>query len=411
MQGRETYGNKPLGVADPLQTAVDLGKSFAPFQLETVLKGEPIATAASLVGGRAFPQTPPENFLDAANQKAQGVGFRRWADVPAATQMDLIRNDKDLSDLKAQQDAYFARFGSATDAAYAARDQSKAVVEAHALAAWGAVQSGAMTLPTFPAAVRADAGKPCLFREPYLRRGGDQSRFHSGAQRDESGLLGSPLPLHSAARHHRHRHRSEADWQQFQADRNKFWQQYPGAANFRSYITTEYETKQWKSPEMAQVAGQLYAAQNDYTQFIAIPKYRGLSADDATFVDTLRTLRDTAAKQANFTYAQQGNPNQNVTQRQAWQIALQTLQQSGAQISDHQAQLVRVAIALDDKRTHAALVNPGRLQFLEQNPDLGSWYPGVWNQAGLSSDQVAQLGLAPAPTGATPGQLVQKLAA
>ena len=190
------------------------------------------------------------------------------------------------------------------------------------------------------------------------------------------------------------------EWDAWREARALFWQEFPEASGFRSYITEDYPTRNWKSSEMAGIHRAKLQAQQQYDEFLGLPKYRGLSADQGNTVDSFIGLADRKVREVRFMLAQRGiDPNKvSIPAKFAWRLVLEDLR--GADLSADQLQLLRVAILLDTRpKARRALLSTERVQFLLGNREMASWYPGAYQDAGLRDREIALLGLASEPLG------------
>lgn len=412
VRGRESYGdNNPLGITHPRETATALIQAFEPFEVQALREEGAIAALGQGFGGRAFPVSAPEKFVDAANAKAKSLGFGQWSDVPKATQAEILRSDGDLGDLKAEQDKYYERFGSSPkDTAFRQIDQSRAAVEDTLLASYAAVQAGTLSLSDFRQRFSDLQGQHSYLSNTLLDSVGGAGSDPDAAPDYYARLYTSIQPEQFDA--DRNGVIDDSEWDAWNAARKGFWEQYPQAQQYREYITQEYPTRNWKSPEMAAIAGQRYQALDLYQQFLDIPKYRGLTADDASFVDQLRSLKGRVTREAEYRLAAQSPAaaqRLSFSARQAWGLALQVLQESGVKLTQRQVQLFGYAVAMDRRGVQQQMFNPQRASFIEAHPTLAEWYPSVVTQAGLGATGGAALGLP--ETGTSSADLVSQLAA
>jgi len=190
------------------------------------------------------------------------------------------------------------------------------------------------------------------------------------------------------------------EWDAWREARKLFWQEFPEAIGFRNYITEDYPTRNWTSPQMTAIHRSKLQAQQQYDEFLSLPKYRGLTADQSNTIDSFVGLADRKVREVKFALAQRGiDPNKvNIPARFAWRLVLEDLKT--ANLSDDQVQLLRTAILLDLKpQARRALLSTERVRFLMDNRDVASWYPGAYQDAGLRDREIALLGLSPSPLG------------
>lgn len=389
VQGRESYGDRQLGLSHPKETALAFIEGFEPFAVQALREEGPLAALGGFTGGRAFPLSAAEKFTEGADAKAQELGFESWAAVPEATKADLIRTDAELQELAAERDKYFERFKDADDAKYQEIEQSRDAVEDMLLGSYAAVQAGTIDLSEFRQRFTDLTGQHAYVANQLLD-GADEDP----TKRDDETKQDYYARLYSAIQPEKFDQNQdgvieEFEWQAWRDARNQFWSDYPEASNFRSYIKVDYPSKKWKSEDMAAISRERYSALDLYDQFLAIPKYRGMTVKDAAFVDSVRSLKNRIETEALYN-------GQQITTRQAWGLALREI----GSLTPKEAQLVQAAVALDKPRNRDRLLNPERVTFLQQpgSEVLYEWYPSVLEQAGLGTEERGQLGL---PLGGT----------
>jgi len=399
VQGRESYGDRELG-AEPehwMNNAKSFVEGFEPFSISALREEGPLSGVTQSLGGRAFPVSAPELFLDEGDRLAQEEGFQSWKDTPKATRAALIRGNEKLSDLDAEREKFYERFGNDEDKLFDEIDKSQGAMEEGLLASYAGVQAGVLSIPDFRqrfsemqrehghlansllgasdddvAVMRKDETKQDFYARQYTAIQPEQF------DQDQDGVV------------------DEVEFQEWRKARAAFWQENPEASNFRSYITVDYQARKWKTPEMGAIALERYEALDLYEEFGRMPKYQGLSVDDADFVDRARKVKERIVDEARYQGGQ-------LSSRQAWSAVMQQV----GNMTQRQASLFQMAMALDDRTVRSRLFNPARVSFLQANPLLAEWYPSVIEGAGISTGDRGRLGLPPPAGDSAEAQVAQ----
>ena len=399
VQGRESYGNRKLGVnpSEWENNAKSFAEGFEPFSISALREEGVLSGITQGFGGRAFPTSAPEKFLDVADVMAKEAGFDSWRDTPTATRKSLIRGDETLRALDDKRVEFYQRFPEGDDALFSEIDKSQGAMEDGLLASYAAVQAGAMTIPEFRQKF-SDMQREHGYLANSLLDARDESpeqlkgevkqdwyaRLYTAIQpeqfdEDKDGVV------------------DEIEFQEWRKAREDFWKDNPEAQNFRSYITVDYQAKKWKTPEMGAIALERYEALNLYEQFLKMPKYTGLTTSDGAFVDRARKAKNKFMDEARFN-------GQEPKSRQAWR---QVMSEMG-NLTGKELELFKVAIALDKRRVRDRLLNPQRVAFLQENLLLAEWYPSVIGMAGITVGERQEAGL-PAPGGLSALDLVAQI--
>ncbi|KKL65437.1 hypothetical protein LCGC14_2155010, partial [marine sediment metagenome] len=189
-----------------------------------------------------------------------------------------------------------------------------------------------------------------------------------------------------------------------------FWSEFPEAQQFRSYIETEYPTRNWASQEMADLHQTKIRMNQAYQALLEIPKYQGLSAEAGNFIDSAIGLADRKVREIKFALAEKGiDPGKfRIPTKVAWRMVLEDLQ--GAQLTPEQMKWLEIAVFLDLRSgTRRKLLSSERARFLMENRELTEWYPSAFGDAGLRDREIALLGLAPTALGASVQERVASL--
>jgi hypothetical protein len=341
--------------------------------------------------------------MDIADKKAAEAGFRRWEDVPKATQSDILRKDAELSEALEAKDAYYERFPgrqSQEDFVFTEIDNSRRFTEDTLLASWKAVEAGNLSLVDFRQRF-SDATANHAFLTARLMDGLDPTlkqrdgeteqdyygRLYHGIQPeqydvDQDGIV------------------SPVEWDAWRESRKQFWNAFPAARKFRTYVEVDYPTRHWRSDDMAALHRKRTTLMAAYDAFLQIPKYRGMSAEDGNFLDSVLGLADRKAREIQFMLAEKGlDPRKvRIPAKLAWRMVLEDLQ--GQSLTDRQIDLIKIAILLDRKPAmKKKLLGAERAQYLMDNREMTAWYPSAFQDAGLDDRMIALLGLADAPLG------------
>ncbi len=395
------------------ESAEALGLSVAPFTISSAISEGPTGAISTFLGASAVPINPPELFLDLADRKAGELGFRRWEDVPKATQADIVRKDDDLREALEAKEAFYAKFPdrqSQEDFVFAEIENSRRAMEDPLLASWGAVEAGTLSMVEFRQRFSDLSGKHAFLAsrlmdglDVELRRRNRETeqdyyaRLFHGVQPEQFDVDrdGNISPL---------------EWDAWREKRSQFWLEFPQAQQFRSYIEVEYPTRQWKSPVMAEVHRTKLRMQDTYQTFLEIPKYQGLSAEAGNFIDSAISLADRKVREIKFALAERGiDPNKvRIPTRVAWRMVLEGMQ--SAQLTPEQMEWLRIAVLLDLRSgLRRKLLSSERARFLMENRELTEWYPSAFGDAGLRDREIALLGLAPTALGASVQERVASL--
>jgi hypothetical protein len=377
-----------------------------------------LAAAPAAVGLRDTPLTTTDIFSQTADQFAKEHGAADWASVPKAVQ-DKYLNDPNNAELKKAFDAkeqWFTDHGATGGTQGEINvffDHYNRSVNAEGDTLTGLatkVLGGQMTAAQF----RTEYNNWLTFQTQY----GDhlKSAMSTDAQTKlgSSGgaNLGTPQDI-LAAKYEAIQPvdttgtgtPSAADWATWQGARNQFWLDNPAANGFRQYITTDYPDKKWAAfPVAKQMIDQLKSAQYQNSTYLAIPKYKGLSTSDGQFLDGVLSAKSTSIAQLTDMAIKAGVPQANVKipAALAWQYTVQALQSAGVKITDRVAQLIKLAAVIDgNTQAKLKLINPQRLQYLQQNPSLVGWYPNAATETGIPTKILEALGVLTAAPGLT----------
>lgn len=409
-EGVHSYTQRPINLSP--EGVRGLSESATPFAVQTALSGEGVpGLLSTLMGGRSFPTSPAEIFIEMADEKAQEVGFRSWEETPKATRADVMRKTPELQAAYDERQAFFAKFEhkqSKEDWVYEEIDKSRSLTEDTLLGMWQGVEAGTRDVSEFRRA----------FSEMMGNHAYHSSRLMDGVDTDMKRRKGEVLQDYYARLYHAIQPEafdgkafpgdfpdgqvSPAEWELWREQRTGFWNEFAEAQQFRSYIETEYPTRNWNSPEMAELHAMKNRMNQSYQEFLDIPKYRGLGVEAGNFVDAVRGLADRKAREIRFALSQRGVDvsKVRVPAKLAWQLVLQDLRQAG--LTPEQMKLLEVAILMDLKpQTQRSLLSAERARYLLDHREMAAWYPSAYGDAGLGDREIALLGLSPAPMGAS----------
>ena len=407
-EGVQSYTQRPLTLTP--EGLAGMAESTLPFAAQSLTSGEGVTGFfGTFLGGRAFAVSPPELFLETADAVAQQNGFRTWEETPRATRSTIMRKSPELQAAEAERDKFFERFPSKQsreDFVFGEIDKSRMATEDSLLAIWKGVQGGNRDIVEFRQA----------FSDLMAKHGAVSNQLMDGLDDNLKRRNKETLQDFYARMFHTVQPESfdgkafpgdfpdgvisPEEWELWRTARSSFWGEFPEAQQFRSYIETEYPTRNWASQEMADLHQTKIRMNQTYQALLEIPKYQGLSAEAGNFIDSAIGLADRKIREIKFALAEKGiDPTKfRIPARVAWQMVLEDLQQ--AQLTPEQQKWLEIAVLLDLKSgTRRKLLSSERARFLMENKELVQWYPSALGDAGLRDKEIALLGLAPTPLG------------
>lgn len=357
-----------------------------------------IAGASSGLGLAQSPQTPTDIWKGVTDQYAKDRGVADWVSLPKAEQTRALRDVPELAQAEADRQSWFDR-GNQTplDVAFDQTGKSRAAMGDVLSGLWARVQSGQMTRAEWRQVYNDWSGRHAYFSENVFGSlpAEDQAKLNKDAP-----LLQDRLASRFAAIQPQDTTGtgtpSEEDWKAWRTARDQFWKDNPEALPFRSYIMFDYPTSRWDNPIMGAADQERRMASDQYDEYLSLPKYRGMSVDEADFLDALVGAKNRAAKELTAMVVQQGaDPNRvRIPAKIAWQYAVASLQQAGVSFDARRAELLKLAAVIDAKpRAKLQLIDPRRFAFLRSNPALMDWYPGAVTATGIPQDILVHLGL------------------
>lgn len=390
------YGGIP-SVTDPFSRQ-GISRYFIPFSFQFLgqsgqyptLLDKGVAYLSQTSGLRETPLSAADVWKTTSDQAAREAGYQEWKDIPAAIQKDMIAKNpeltqanKDLQDWRAQ--------GNQNDPVSQAVDQvnrGKAAQTDVLAAMWAKVQAGQMSKSDFRQVYSDWAGKQAYFannvygslsaddqaklsKQPTTAQDQWAQKFEAIQPVDTTGT-GTP---------------SAKDMATWRAARDQFWKDNPDATQYRNYIMFQYPTRNWTSPIVQAADTERRQTQDQYNTYLSLPKYRGMTASEADFVDALIGAKNAAAQTITQQLLSSGaDPaTLKVPTKEVWTYLLTSLQQQGLPLTDRQIGLIRAAILMDsDAKKKLQMLDGSRIQFLQQNPGLMDWYPNAQQQTGLA---------------------------
>jgi len=417
-EGVQSYTQRPLTLTP--EGLVGMAESTLPFAAQSATSGEGVTGFfGTFLGGRAFPVSPPELFLETADAAAQQNGFRTWEETPKATRAEIMRKSPELRAAEETRDKFFERFPQKQDRedfVFGEVEKSRKATEESLLAIWQGVQAGNRDIVEFRQAFSDLMAKHGAlsnqlmdgFDDSLKRRNNETlqdfyARMFHTVQPESFDGKAFPGDFPDGVI-------SPEEWELWREGRTSFWAQFPEAQQFRSYIETEYPTRNWASQEMADLHQTKIRMNQTYQALLEIPKYRGLSAEAGNFIDSAISLADRKVREIKFALAEKGiDPNKvRIPAKVAWRMVLEDMR--SAQLTPEQMKWLKIAVFLDLKpRTRRKLLSSERARFLMENRELTEWYPSAFGDAGLRDREIALLGLAPTPLGASVQERVASL--
>lgn len=376
----------------------DVQAAINPDLQDATLLDRAIAGLATGGGLTETPQTPTDLWKTTTDQYAKEHGVADWASLPKAEQTRALRDVPELAQAEANRQAWFDR-GNQTplDVAFDQTGKSRAAMGDVLSGLWARVQSGQMTRAEWRQVYNDWSGRHAYFSENVFGSlpAEDQAKLNKDAP-----LLQDRLASRFAAIQPQDTTGtgtpSEEDWKAWRTARDQFWKDNPEALPFRSYIMFDYPTSRWDNPIMGAADQERRMASDQYDEYLSLPKYRGMSADEADFLDALVGAKNRAAKELTAMVVQQGaDPNRvRIPAKIAWQYAVASLQQAGVSFDARRAELLKLAAVIDAKpRAKLQLIDPRRFAYLRSNPTLMDWYPGAVTATGIPQDILVRLGL------------------
>ena len=417
-EGVQSYTQRPLTLTP--EGLAGMAESTLPFAAQSFTSGEGVTGFfGTFLGGRAFAVSPPELFLETADAVAQQNGFRTWEETPKAMRAEIMRKSPELQAAEAERDKFFERFPSKQsreDFVFSEIDASRKDTEDDLLAIWGGVQAGNRDIVEFRQA----------FSDLMAKHGAVSNQLMDGLDDNLKRRNNEVLQDFYARMFHTVQPESfdgkafpgdfpdgvisPEEWELWREGRSSFWAQFPEAQQFRSYIETEYPTRNWASQEMADLHQTKIRMNQMYQGLLEIPKYQGLSAEAGNFIDSAISLADRKVREIKFALAEKGiDPSKfRIPAQAAWRMVLEDMQ--GAEFTPEQQKWLEIAILLDLRSgLRRKLLSSERARFLMENKDLVEWYPSALGDAGLRDREIALLGLAPTALGASVQERVAAL--
>ncbi|KKL58106.1 hypothetical protein LCGC14_2228720, partial [marine sediment metagenome] len=267
-EGVQSYTQRPLNLTPEGLEAI-AESAVLPFAAQSIISEEEGALGlihgktgregitgffGTFLGGRAFPVSPPELFLETADAVAQQNGFRTWEETPKATRAEIMRKSPELQAAEAERDKFFERFPSKQsreDFVFGEVDKSRTATEDALLAIWKGVEAGNRDIVDFRQA----------FSDLMAKHGAVSNQLMDGF--DDNLKRRNKETLQDFYARMFHTVQPEAfdgkafpgdfpdgvispeEWELWRQGRSSFWSEFPEAQQFRSYIETEYPTRNW----------------------------------------------------------------------------------------------------------------------------------------------------------------------
>lgn len=408
------YGNSldhPEETIIPFSVQAAMDTMQAPGQSPTDLA---VGTLSSALGLKADPINAVDYHAELAHAAANKMGYAKWVDVPRALQDRLERDNPELAEAVRLKNEYYQQRGlSMTDVAFQQLDQSRNAMGDVMSAQWARVQNGELTKSEWRQMMSEWLNNHAYHTKNLFdaipekdRKKRDPTTIQDRLAEQYQAILPENFDADGDGQI------EENEWDQWREAKRKFWEDRPEALDHRDYILYEYPTRVWSDPMMTAADTERRQAQATYDEFLQFPKYRGMSMEQARFVDMVRGMKSAAADEIRFALAQRGAPLDKirVPARAAWGYALQLLQESGTPLPQDASGLIRLAIAMDKPKVRRNVWDPSRARFLLQNRQLLEWYPTTLTDAGLDEEMAARLGLLDAPMGESPQERIAAFA-